>query len=892
MGAHSYQTSFAGGVLSPHLFTRVDFQKYPNGAEEILNAVVKVTGGAARRAGSMFVAQAKSFSAFQSDAFQNDAFQTSKGYPVRLVPFVFNTDQSYVLEFGHHYIRFYRNRAPIFGTGTGAELVTNGGFGAGLTGWSVIVAGGGTVTDGGGFASLQPGGSGTGSARINQQISGLTPGTRYSLAFRVDNSPLTFSIGTTEGSAEVIPAQSLTAGLYRVIFVAPSSGTVWISWFNAAVSTDGRLDDVSMQEAAPLEIETPYDAAHIHQLRFTQSADTLYIAHSEYEPRKLTRLSDQLWTLQIIAFQPGPSEEVPITPAATLTPAATTGANVSFTTDVSAFLAADINKLIRSRGGLAVIKVVDGATQVHADIIQPFLDTTPVGQGTWQLEGSPSTNLTLPANPTVDAIVTVTAAAAAFRATDVGAFIKGNDGLLEIETVTSDTVVQARVLALYTGTTFTSGAWTLERASWSTTLGFPGVVNFFEQRLWYASTKNRPQTIWGSVAGDFENFTVGPNDDDSVEFTIASNQLDLIRWMKSIRSFLIGTLGSEYRCSGGNDSAITPSNVMFTPESAYGSDYAPDALRTGIAIIFVQRGRRQIREEAFQYESDSYQAADLTILAEHLFRGGVHEIARMAAPDSFIFAVLDNGKMAVAAYERPENVVAWTLFETLGDYVAVCVIPGKCGDGDEVWTAVERELAGGAVRTIEVFDGQLNTDCALVYRGSGLNPITTLTGLPHLDTEDVDVRYKPTSAFAVSAFQTDAFQDNQPGTFVATTVVNSTITLAEPAEEVEVGLHYETRIKTLRAELAGPTGTGHFRRKRSNSIYVRYLCSHGTGMLVEDEAVPASGLDIRDFHKTNLGWDTEGQVTIKQTQPFPMIVLGVSWAWQIDDGDAPGLSRS
>lgn len=57
---------------------------------------------------------------------------------------------------------------------------------------------------------------------------------------------------------------------------------------------------------APYEVATPYTAADLPGLGFTQSADVLYIAHKNYPPKKLERLGATNWTLTNIAFQDGP----------------------------------------------------------------------------------------------------------------------------------------------------------------------------------------------------------------------------------------------------------------------------------------------------------------------------------------------------------------------------------------------------------------------------------------------------------------------------------------------------------------------------------------------------------------------------------------------------------
>lgn len=56
----------------------------------------------------------------------------------------------------------------------------------------------------------------------------------------------------------------------------------------------------------PVEVVTPYTTADLPNLAFAQSADTLYIVHSSYAPRQLTRTSDTSWTLATLNLQKGP----------------------------------------------------------------------------------------------------------------------------------------------------------------------------------------------------------------------------------------------------------------------------------------------------------------------------------------------------------------------------------------------------------------------------------------------------------------------------------------------------------------------------------------------------------------------------------------------------------
>lgn len=86
------QTNFTAGELSPRLMGRVDIARYQNGAKYLENALVAVQGGVMRAWGTEFIAATK--------------YADKK---VRLIPYVFNRDQAYMVEFGDKYIRVFKD---------------------------------------------------------------------------------------------------------------------------------------------------------------------------------------------------------------------------------------------------------------------------------------------------------------------------------------------------------------------------------------------------------------------------------------------------------------------------------------------------------------------------------------------------------------------------------------------------------------------------------------------------------------------------------------------------------------------------------------------------------------------------------------------------------------
>ena len=89
---HIIKPSFSGGEFAPSLWARTDIQKYATGARTLRNFYVHPHGGISNRPGTHMVAPA--------------LFNNKK---IRVAPFEFASDESYVIEFGDYYCRFFNN---------------------------------------------------------------------------------------------------------------------------------------------------------------------------------------------------------------------------------------------------------------------------------------------------------------------------------------------------------------------------------------------------------------------------------------------------------------------------------------------------------------------------------------------------------------------------------------------------------------------------------------------------------------------------------------------------------------------------------------------------------------------------------------------------------------
>lgn len=213
----------------------------------------------------------------------------------RLVPFEFSTTQAYVLEFGNNYIRVYKDRGQVLTT---ALNIT-------------------------GITQANP-------AVVTSAGHGLSNGDEVYIA----------SVGgMTQLNGRNFKVANVAANTFELQYM---SGTNVNSTGFGAYTSGGTASEV-------YTITTTYATADLFQLKFTQSADVLYITHPSYEPRKLTRTGHTSWTLSTITFQDGPYLAVN-TSATTLTLGATSG-SVSVTASASTFASTDVGRIIRFKSG-------------------------------------------------------------------------------------------------------------------------------------------------------------------------------------------------------------------------------------------------------------------------------------------------------------------------------------------------------------------------------------------------------------------------------------------------------------------------------------------------------------------------------------------------------------
>lgn len=276
--------------------SRVDFERYPNAAKLCRNFVLFPQGGASRRPGTRFVKEVKDSSVF-----------------TRLIPFEYSEDDSYQIEAGNNYFRFYRRQGNITVGQTDAS-VTNGLFTSNITGWTDASTGSGaSITHDATNGRLQLTGASGAVAWARQAIT-ITAGftsVEHVLKFRIagvggDGGKVGFQVGTTTTGSEILTEVMLGAGEHSIGFT-PGATTFYIQFRNTNTPPRNMyIDNVSFISDAPMELVSPYETDDLSNLAYFQAADIVYITNSDFLTRKIERRGHHSWSIVEVFFDDGP----------------------------------------------------------------------------------------------------------------------------------------------------------------------------------------------------------------------------------------------------------------------------------------------------------------------------------------------------------------------------------------------------------------------------------------------------------------------------------------------------------------------------------------------------------------------------------------------------------
>jgi len=621
---------------------------------------------------------------------------------------------------------------------------------------------------------------------------------------------------------------------------------------------------------------TAITADMIDELNYTQAIDTIILAHGDLHPYRLVRDADDEWTFEQLNLSFIP--QYPFTqdyhePTFTVTPSATTG-NItlnasSVTTDTGTAQAGSSDTItLKAASSFTVddqpngmfIEITSGTGAGQTRHVEDYVAATNL------LSVYPAWTTAPDATSNYDI--------KAYKPAAVGEYVnvKNGFGRAKIVQYISATSVKAHVVIPFFDTSaITSGNWESEHGyedTWSDTRGWPKAVTFHQQRLYFGGTDARPNTIWGSRIADYFNFDPGTAlDDEGVEATINTNQLNVITNITSSGDLRIFTTASEFVVAQSFGEPITPSNFQVKAQSRYGSKPGVPIEDLNGATVFVQRQGKSLISFQYTDSTNSYQSTTLSVLSSHLIKTPTDLAIRRATStdetDRLFIVNADDGSMTVYSILAVQNVIAPSKFATDGLFKAVAV------EIDDVYVIVKRTVNSVDKYYLEKFDNTLTLDSALTGGAAASVNVT------HLEAKEIAI------------IRDGAIENSQTVPASPYTVTFDTAATSD----YEVGLDFTVSIVTMPTEPRLSTGSVQGVKKRIIQI---------DALVYETQSININGTEIsfRNFGEAVLdtpiqeytgvktvhgilGFSDTGQITITQTVPLKMTLLGLEYRMSI-----------
>jgi len=730
-----FTTNFATGELDPLLRARVDLAAYGNALAKATNVLIQPQGGLRRRPGTKHVF-----------ALPNTSTE-SAGNGVRLVPFQFSVDDSYMLCFTHNRMHVVKNgvvQTNINGTG---------------------------------------------------------------------NSYLTTTIGSTI------------------------------------------VDDMC----------------------WTQSADTLIAVHPDLNPVRITRTSDTAWTATDITFDSIPKYAYDIdfhtNTGSTLTPSAVSG-NVTLTASTTHH---DSGTAQAGTSTTITLKTTASATD---DIYNGMYVNITGGTGSGQTRliedyvGSTKVATVGEAfTTTPDATSTYTTTT--FSALSVNQYINAQpQGRARIIRYVSATVVETVTeYPFFNTTVIDAGRWELEHGYvdvWSSAKGWPRSVSFHEGRLYFGGSKSRPSTIWGSKIGLFFDFVPSESlDDDAVEATLDTNDLNVITDIISGRDFQVFTTGGEFFIPQAGTDPVTPLTFTFKNVSRNGIKPGTRVQSVDSGSIYIQRQGKSLNEFIFSDTQLTYITQRISLLSGHLLKGPQRVALRRASSteeaDLLLMTNTDDGSIAAFSIMRSQQVTSPSEFTTDGEFIDVGV------DVNQIYVVTKRTFNSVVRYFIEIFGYEYFTDCAFVGGAAA-----SASGLPHV-------------AKVLNVITDGSPQGNETVSGGGSVTFDRSSTTS-----YEVGLPITVYVKTMPAEVKLQTGSRVSFKKRI--VEISAVLNETQNLIINNQPVAFRLFDnpllddpIPEFtgiKRVNgvLGYNREQSIEVSQDLPVKMNLLGLDYRVAVFSG--------
>ena len=703
MKVDTIQTSFTGGEFGPSLLGRTDIAQYANACQIVQNWLVRPFGSIISSPGTQFI-----------NACKTGGVTTLAG--VRVIPFVFSQTDSYVIEMGVGYFRFYNNGAIVVSTGTTPYEVSHNYAAADISSIqycqfndviylthanyppSTLTRFGATNWV---FSSL----SFVGGPFMPANTTNIT--LLSSQTASASTTSITVAVPTWASGTSYSVGQYIISGstLYQCVVANNAGGSLSVTGSATAFANNASTGTLTWSTGSPNSVTSSVNAIS----KYLSCTGFGFSIPTNATINGVTASIKEYWVKGGSGTITSDSS-IKLTTASTITgtehavssqwPTVSSVVTYGTTTDLwgLALLATDVNN---SGFGIGIsCSIAAHTSTAYVSYVQLTVYYTLGGfsndlaAGYWQV------------------------ASAIFQSGHVGSYWSigstttnattglAVQGYVKITSFGTSTAVTGTVISLLS----TAGATALwAEGSWSSLRGWPARCCFFQQRFFMARTNSEPQTVWGSKPFIYTDFGVnGGADDDALNLQLSATQSNDIKWLSPMNDLLVGTYGGEFAISAGlgTGNPLTPATAGVSWQTPWGSEAIPPR-RIGNFIYYIQRYFQKLREVFYIWTSANYKSVDKTILSPQVCGGGFIDMAYQQNPDTILWLVCSNGTIATLTREVDQEVQGWSRQVTAGTYSSIASIPSQSGFYDEIWVIVSRTINGSQVNYIERFASQL-----------------------------------------------------------------------------------------------------------------------------------------------------------------------------------------
>ena len=685
--------SFATGEIDPQMQTKVSLAKYKTALKVQRNFFTHVNGATSNRSGTIYVAPSK-FSTTNQAAVKN----------FKLIPFQFSTTQSYMLEFGDYYVRFYKNGAQIQAQGV-AGWLTNAQYAAGA------------------FVTF-------------------SQTTYYAIAPSFNQEPDTNPTYWTPQTIYEVPTSYPQSAVMQLGYTQ-SADTLFLGHNNYPPQMLQRISDANWNMSAypfvggPFQLDNTVTTYSQTASMFGRStSDTALIpvgasvtltASGVNNTPFLSGHIGALW--QVFHYVPNQQANATISssgPTGSISCGGTwrliTNGTWTGTVWMEKSLDGGVTWLqLNSFYGAADFNANTYGTEDMSNNAPPFLV-----RGNCTLS-SGSVQFTVTADPYIQ------------------------PGIIQVTTFQSSTVVTGTVTQPIGLNNTATSDWA--EGAWSNVQGFPCIVEFTpDDRLMWANSTNFPENSWLSKTSDYYNFNVSSPlvDSDAMNVTLPSRQVNGINGLIPLRAIVALTTSGEWSVEStqGVSAPLTPSTIYQRVHGYEGSQGVKPVL-IGIRAIFVQQLGKIIRDIGYELIYDAFVGANLSIFSNHLFFfNTIIDMAYQKNPDSMVWMVRNDGQLISMTYLREQSVVSFARHDTNGNFLTIASLANAVQNFDEVWVGVNRtngqfiEYFSQRSITTTCNDGstmvdlsnQIFMDCSTTFGANRISIISISVGSPTVVT--------------------------------------------------------------------------------------------------------------------------------------------------------------